>query len=100
MLKNTYVGDANLDGEFGSADFVVVFTSGEYEDGVVGNSTWETGDWNGDTEFDSSDFVAAFTGGGYELGPRMAVKSVPEPTSIPAGLLIGLLCLIRPRQSR
>ena len=59
-----------------SGDFVQVFTAGQYEDTIGGNSTWATGDWNGDQEFDSSDFVAAFSG---ELGPRQAV---PEPSSI------------------
>ncbi|MCA9213640.1 MAG: hypothetical protein KDB27_11270, partial [Planctomycetales bacterium] len=47
-LFNTYFGDANLDGEFNSTDFVVVFTANLYEDDVDGNATWETGDWNGD----------------------------------------------------
>ncbi|MCA9200952.1 MAG: hypothetical protein KDA87_25610, partial [Planctomycetales bacterium] len=78
---NTYIGDSNLDGEFSSSDFVVVFGAGQYEDGVPNNSTWVTGDWNGDGEFDSGDFVFAFTAGGYELGPRGGVQSVPEPST-------------------
>ncbi len=81
VLANSYFGDSNLDGEFGSADFVTVFTAGEYEDGVAGNSGWATGDWDGDTEFDSADFVVAFSAGGYELGPRPGVAAVPEPTA-------------------
>ncbi|MBN01768.1 MAG: hypothetical protein CMJ77_21875 [Planctomycetaceae bacterium] len=94
---NTYLGDANLDGQFDSTDFVVVFTAGEYEDAAAGNSTWATGDWNGDSEFNSSDFVAAFVGGGYEVGPRAAVAAVPEPTSLGllAFALLGLLALRR-----
>ncbi|MEZ6115490.1 MAG: hypothetical protein R3C28_02795 [Pirellulaceae bacterium] len=80
-VRKTYYGDSNLDGEFSSADFVAVFTAGQYEDAVADNSTWATGDWNGDGEFDSSDFVAAFTAGGYELGPKAAVSAVPEPSS-------------------
>ncbi|MCA9217776.1 MAG: LamG domain-containing protein, partial [Planctomycetales bacterium] len=47
-LAYTFVGDSNLDGEFNSTDFVVVFTASQYEDGIAGNSTWATGDWNGD----------------------------------------------------
>lgn len=91
-IKNTYLGDSNLDGEFSSADFVTAFTQGEYEDAIAGNSGWEDGDWNGDGDFDSSDFVAAFTEGGYELGPRAAVAAVPEPMS---GSLFGLAgCLV------
>ena len=77
---NTYVGDSNLDGEFNSTDFVVVFTANEYEDGIPNNSGWAEGDWNGDGDFDSSDFVAAFTDGGYEMGIRPAAV-VPEPST-------------------
>ncbi len=69
-IKKTYFGDANLDGEFNSRDFVLVFSAGEYEDRVPGNSTWEEGDWNGDGEFSSSDFVTAWQSAGYDAGPR------------------------------
>ena len=98
-IKNTYLGDSDLDGEFNSGDFVQVFTTGEYEDGIEGNSTWATGDWNGDLEFDSGDFVAAFTDGGYEQGPRPASQQVPEPTSLVSLLIaaIGINCWIRKR---
>ena len=93
-LKNTYLGDSNLDGEFNTADFVAVFTVGEYEDGIAGNSGWAEGDWDGDADFGTSDFVAAFSAGGYELGPRAAVSAVPEPATL--GLLaMGMLCLVR-----
>ncbi|MCA9218037.1 MAG: hypothetical protein KDB27_33430, partial [Planctomycetales bacterium] len=50
-LRMTWFGDSNLDGEFNTADFVQVFQSGHYEDGLVRNSGWEHGDWNGDGEF-------------------------------------------------
>ena len=33
-------------------DLIDIFQAGEYEDGVVSNSTWSTGDWNGNAEFD------------------------------------------------
>ncbi|MCA9215514.1 MAG: lamin tail domain-containing protein [Planctomycetales bacterium] len=56
----TDAGDANLDRVFNSSDLVVVFTAGEYEDGIPLNSTWAEGDWNCDGEFDTSDLVAAF----------------------------------------
>ena len=80
-VLGTWIGDSNLDGEFNSTDFVVVFQAGEYEDGAVGNSVWATGDWNGDKEFNSTDFVAAFVDGGFELGARPAVAAVPEPVA-------------------
>ena len=59
-------GDANGDGVFNSADFVMVFQAGEYEDGVPNNSTFREGDWNGDGEFDTLDFVVVFQMGHYE----------------------------------
>ena len=77
-VKGTWVGDSNLDGEFNSSDFVVVFTAGKFE--LQEDAGWAEGDWNGNQRFDSSDFVAAFTDGGFELGPRASVASVPEPT--------------------
>ena len=88
---NTYIGDADLNGEFGTADLVAVFAAGEYEDGVMMNSTWETGDWTGDAEFGTGDLVAAFADGGFELGPRTTAAVVPEPTS---GLLSGAIMLL------
>lgn len=98
---NTYIGDANLDGQFNSTDFVDVFLAGEYEDATNDNSTWEEGDWNGDLDFTSSDFVAAFLDGGYELGPRASVSAVPEPSSIVLTLvgLIAWLGIARRRRS-
>jgi hypothetical protein len=92
-IKKTYVGDSNLDGEFSSTDFVVVFTAGQYEDAIAGNSTWGTGDWNGDGEFNSGDFVDAFTEGGYEKGPRPSVSAVPEPGAA-LMLFLGVALLV------
>lgn len=98
-LRKTYFGDANLDGEFSSADFVVTFAAGQYEDATVGNSTWGTGDWNGDGDFSSGDFVTAFQAGGYELGPRAAVAAVPEPWSLLLILMAALGLTARCRRS-
>ena len=83
-LKNTWIGDANLNGEFNSGDMVQVFARGKYERQETAG--WEDGDWNGDTFFGSSDMVAAFVAGGYEKGqkeggPNPAVNAVPEPGS-------------------
>ena len=58
-------GDANRDGHFDSSDLVHVFQAGEYEDDLVGNSSWAEGDWNGDGDFDSADLVEAFQEGRY-----------------------------------
>ena len=98
VLK-TWIGDSNLDGEFNSSDLVAVFDAGQYEDGIAGNSTWVTGDWTGDGEFDTSDFVAAFDDGGFELGPRTAIASVPEPSTVVL-LLIGCISMARIRTTR
>ena len=90
-LRRTYFGDANLDGEFNSTDFVIVFQAGEYEDALAANSKWETGDWNGDGEFDSSDFVTAFQSGGFEAGPQTEAMAVPEPTSGTMAIMLSIV---------
>ena len=92
-VRKTWFGDSNLDGEFTSGDFVLVFTTGEYEDATDGNSTWAEGDWNGDGDFTSGDFVKAFTDGGFEIGPRGAV-AVPEPGSSVPFLSVALALLM------
>lgn len=79
-IARTWIGDANLDGEFTSLDFVQVFQAGKYESNDVAG--WSEGDWNLDQRFDSGDFVAAFQDGGYEIGPRVSVNAVPEPSGI------------------
>lgn len=99
-------GDANLDGEFNSADLVRVFSAGTYERSQA--ATWITGDWNCgsrgslfappvcDGRFDSADIVAAWQTGLYEQGsylPRPAA-GVPEPGGAAlmiASLLVALL---------
>ena len=92
-LRQTWFGDANMDSEFSSADFVAVFSVGEYEDAIDGNSTWADGDWNGDGDFTSSDFVKSFSDGGYETGPRNnAAQAVPEP-SCSTWIFLGVLAL-------
>jgi hypothetical protein len=94
-LKNTYYGDANLDGEFNTGDLVRVFQFAEYEDSLADNSTWETGDWNADGDFTTSDLVRAFQDAGFEKGPRKNTMTVPEPAGrvlllvAATGILIG-----------
>ena len=78
-IRGTWIGDANLDGEFNTADLTLVFQAAEYEDARRRNSTWAEGDWNGDREFDTSDLVRAFSDGGFERGHRNAA-AVPEPS--------------------
>ncbi|MFC1758304.1 hypothetical protein ACFL2H_05995 [Planctomycetota bacterium] len=92
-IAKTYYGDANLDGEFNTADLVSIFNAAQYEDDIVGNSTWETGDWNLDGDFTTADLVLAFQDGGYEKGP---VAVVPEPAfSLLPLLLLLWRCRVR-----
>ena len=98
-LFKSWIGDANLDGEFSSADLVTVLASGTYEAEV--DSAWTTGDFNGDGRTNSGDLVAALADGGYEVGPRAAVSAVPEPVSVTL-LTLGIvgLCGRRKRSER
>jgi hypothetical protein len=91
-LLKTWIGDANLDGEFNSGDLVQVLAAGTYEADIA--SVWSTGDFNGDGRTNSSDLVAALADGGYEVGPRPAVANVPEPCGavlIVAGILVSVV---------
>ena len=91
-LKNTWIGDSDLDGQFNSGDFVVVFGKAKYETGNP--AVWSEGDWNGDGQFNSGDFVDAFSDGGYEQGarPAPAAAVVPEPSTAVLALFASL-CL-------
>lgn len=96
-LRNSWIGDANVDGEFNSGDFVQVFQAGKFE--VDADATWSDGDWTGDGRFNSSDFVAAFQDGGFEQGPRPAVRTVPEPSSGLLSATVGIAIFIYRRRS-
>ena len=91
QIRQTWIGDANLDGEFNSSDFVAVFTAGKFE--TEQSASWAEGDWNGDGIFNSGDFVGAFTDGGFEMGPRGAAQ-VPEPSGCFC-VLMALMIWIR-----
>ncbi len=100
-IMHTWFGDANLDGEFSSADFVAVFAAGKFETGQ--KAGWSEGDWNGDGVFSSGDFVAAFQDGGYERGARNEILPVPEPTTGSIGvygIMAFCLAIRRFRKSR
>ncbi len=94
-LFNSWIGDANLDGEFGSSDLVEVLSTGTYEADV--DAVWTSGDFDGSGRAGTSDLVVALADGGYESGPRAAVSAVPEPTSLVL-LVLGVLPLWRRRR--
>ena len=97
-LMNTWIGDANLDGEFNTTDLVSVFQAGKFESGD--DAVWTQGDWTGDHRFGTGDLVAAFQDGGYEQGPRMAINAVPEPASVASllgGVIVGMVVYRRRR---
>jgi hypothetical protein len=77
----TVPGDANVDGIFNSADLVLVFQAGEYEDGRRGNSTWSEGDWNCDGEFTTADLVLTFQRGRYARAALPPNSAVPQTKS-------------------
>jgi hypothetical protein len=95
-VRRTWFGDANLDGEFNSTDFVEVFVAGRYETGLAAD--WSQGDWNVDAKFDTSDFVLAFQDGGYEIGLRteagLRTVAVPEPNASLPILFVFLVYLL------
>ena len=94
-LKKTWIGDANLDGEFNSGDLVDSFQHAKFEKDE--DATWEQGDWNGDRRFSSGDFVEAFTDGGFEMGMRTAAQTVPEPSGFTI-LLFGVFAMTSRRK--
>ncbi|MCA9211951.1 MAG: CotH kinase family protein [Planctomycetales bacterium] len=87
-VLNTSFGDSNIDGVFNSTDLVLVFRSGEYEDGIPSNSTWAEGDWNCDGEFSTADLVVAFQSGGYTAAasPRTVPHSRPNRHDVAAAV--------------
>ena len=89
-LRNTWIGDANLDGEFNSGDLVEGLAAGTYEINI--EAGWASGDFDGSGRFDSGDLVLALADGGYEQGPRASVAKVPEPNTL-ATLLIGSIAV-------
>lgn len=97
--KRSYLGDANLDGQFNSTDFIQVFQAGQFEDSILGNSNWSSGDWNADGDFTTGDLIAAFQQGGFEQGPRPAAVAVPEATGGWTVAAFGY-CVVTARMAR
>jgi len=83
--STSLAGDANRDGVFNSADLILAFQGGKYEDNIAGNATWEEGDWNGDGDFTTADLVRAFQTGAYSTAAQpiaaQAVDSLAAASS-------------------
>ena len=87
------IGDVDLDGDLDTADLVKAFQIGEYEDDIMGNSTWSDGDWNSDGDFTTADLVYAFQAGGFRQsglisGERGKITTVSsDPVVVDVGRL-------------
>ena len=68
-VLGTTRGDANLDGVFDEVDLIRVLQTAQFDDGVTGNSSWQTGDWNSDGDFNAQDIVLALQDGGWRSRP-------------------------------
>ncbi|MCA9166700.1 MAG: hypothetical protein KDB23_03495 [Planctomycetales bacterium] len=92
QLKRTWLGDADLNGQFDTDDLILVFQINLYETGAPAG--WQEGDWNGDQVFGTGDLLAAFQDGGFLAGPYFAASAavIPEPTGF-AMCIVGSLVL-------
>jgi hypothetical protein len=54
-------GDANRDGVFDTADLLLIFQAGKFENIEAEHASWEHGDWDGDGKFTTRDLVLAFS---------------------------------------
>ena len=100
-LRGTFLGDANLDDEFGSSDLVVVFRANVYEDETAGNAIWATGDWNGDGDF-STILYPLFWRVLVNKDRNRPSSSVPEPTTVSLAVfaILSAYCIAPLRKRR
>ncbi len=91
----TLVGDANLDGQVGFEDFLVLARS--YGEGDVG---WARGDFDGDNDVTFGDFLLLSRNFGESFTPvEVSVAAVPEPDGFTASQLCLLLTLALVRRT-
>ncbi|HEY7088756.1 MAG TPA: autotransporter-associated beta strand repeat-containing protein [Tepidisphaeraceae bacterium] len=120
LIKYTYAGDADLDGDADGVDIGTWATNFTGELGGTGSMVWTQGDWDYDGDVDGVDaglWAQAFTGelGGAGLGSLvvddpniapgaaailrgMGITVVPEPMAL--GLFGALGAMMLPRRAR
>lgn len=95
LIKNTYNGDLNLDGNVDITDAALLSTHWQQS---VTTDNWHFGDLNGDNVVDISD--AALLSTNWQATPQLAgnPSAVPEPASLTL-LAVGALALVRRRKA-
>lgn len=115
LLKETYFGDANLDGKVNADDFALA-DKGMATNLATGSARWTDGDFNYDGSVTSADFLlmdTAFAQHGGALSPEFLagreaefgeayvnslIAAVPEPTSLGLVGIMGAGLLARRRR--
>jgi hypothetical protein len=99
LLRYTYYGDANLDGQVDGSDYSLI------DNGFLNQLTgWQNGDFNYDGVVDGSDYTLIDNAFNQQSGTRLAAVStaqiaVPEPICGNA-MSIGAILLARRRRRR
>ncbi|MEI8376167.1 MAG: PEP-CTERM sorting domain-containing protein [Planctomycetota bacterium] len=100
LLRETWLGDANMDGRVDSNDYSL--WSGQYSNPIATNNVWYFGDFNSDGKVDSNDYSywsASYSnnltsvGGSaspiqfsqLSAGP-IGITAVPEPSTMSGGI--------------
>jgi hypothetical protein len=95
LIAHTVVADASLDGTVSSTDFNLLVS--HY--GQTSASRWTQGDFDGDGRINTLDFNLLAGHFGQSLPPAAALgATVPEPTTLSAAMLCGLILGRRSRR--
>ncbi len=89
-IKNTFVGDTNLDGRVNSADLNTLALSWRSTDAT----SWSHGDFNGDGNVNASDLNDLALNWRSGVVAATSAPAVPEPSSF-MQLLLGVFAFVR-----